>query len=75
MDGAPRITADTKQVPMLPEVVQADLRKKAKPELLADPFWGDRIRSELWPKRFKHLPNLFRFEPSDAHRAVYSVLT
>lgn len=40
-----------------------------------DPFWGDRIRPDRWPKRFKKLPNLFRFELPDAYRGVYSVLT
>lgn len=75
MDGSTRLTADAKQAAKLPEAVQTGLRSKVKPELLADPFWGDRIRRELWPKRFKHLPNLFRFELPNAHRGVYSVLT
>lgn len=75
MDGTTRITADSNQVERLPQAVQDALRSKVKPAFLADPFWGDKIRRELWPKRFKQSPNLFRFELPDAHRAVYSVLT
>lgn len=75
MDVPTRITADAKQVARLPDAVQTALRNTVKPALLADPFWGDRIRRSLWPKRFGHLPNLFRFELPGAHRGVYSVLT
>ena len=75
MDGPTRLTADSKQVDKLSDTAQTALRNKAKPALLADPFWGDKIRREIWPKRFRHLPNLFRFELPDAHRGVYSVLT
>jgi hypothetical protein len=70
-----RLTADPKQVDRLPAKVQAVLKRTVKPALLKDPFFGDRIRRELWPKRFRELPNLFRFELPDAHRGVYSVLT
>lgn len=75
MDAPTRLTVDSNQVTALPEAVQAALRGKVKPALLVDPFWGDRIRRTLWPKQFKHLPNLFRFDLPDAHRGVYSVLT
>lgn len=75
MDVPTRLTAEARQVAALPEAVQVTLRNKLKPELLADPFRGDRIRRNLWPKRFRHLPNLFRFELPGAHRGVYSVLT
>lgn len=75
MDVPTRLTADSKQVARLPDLVQSVLRSKVKPALLADPFWGDRIRRNLWPKQFRELPNLFRFELPDAHRGVYSVLT
>ena len=75
MDVPTRLTADAKQVTALPEAVQAALRRKVKPALLADPFWVDRIRRNLWPKPFRHLPNLFRFELPAAHRGVYSALT
>ena len=75
MDSPTRITVDSKQADKLPDTVQNALRKKVKPALVADPFWGDKIRRELWPKRYKHLPNLFRFELPDAHRGVYSALT
>ena len=75
MDVPTRLTVDSKHVADLPEEVQAALRSKVKPALLTDPFWGDRIRRNLWPKQFRHLPNLFRFELPGAHRGVYSVLT
>jgi len=75
VDSPTRITVDSKQVDKLPDTAQSALRKKVKPALVADPFWGDKIRRELWPKRYKHLPNLFRFELPDAHRGVYSALT
>lgn len=75
MDVPTRITADARDVAKLPIVVQTALRKKVKPLLLADPFWGDRIRRSLWPKQFRDLPNLFRFELPDAHRGVYSILS
>jgi hypothetical protein len=75
VDVPTRLTADAKQVARLPKGVQAALRSKVKPNLLDDPFWGDRIRRSLWPKQFRDLPNLFRFELPDAHRGVYSVLT
>ena len=75
MDVPTRLTAASRQVADLPKPVQAALRNKVKPALISDPFWGDRIRQDLWPRQFKHLPNLFRFELPDAHRGVYSVLT
>lgn len=75
MDTPTRITADGKQVAKLPAIVQDNLRTKVKPTLLSDPFWGDRSRKNLWPKRFRALPNLFRFELPESHRGVYSVLT
>jgi hypothetical protein len=75
VDVPTRVTADAKQVERLPRVVQVALRTKAKPALLADPFWGDRIRRGMWPREFRALPNLFRFELPEAHRGVYSVLT
>lgn len=75
MDVPTRLTADAKEVGKLPDAAQDALRSRLKPALLADPFSGDRIRRELWPKRFRHLPNLFRFELPEAHRGVYSVLT
>jgi hypothetical protein len=75
VDAPTRVTAESQQVDRLPAPAQTALRNKVKHALLADPFWGDRIRRELWPKEFRHLPNLFRFELPDAHRGVYSVLT
>lgn len=75
MDVPSHITVDGKDVAKLPEAVQRMLRTKIKSLLLADPFWGDRIRRELWPKKFKDLPNLFRFELPEAHRGIYSILT
>lgn len=66
---------DEKQVAKLPHESQRALKKRVKAALLDDPFWGDKIRKELWPKQFRKLPNLFRFELPDAHRGVYSVLT
>ena len=75
MDVPTRLTADSKQLAKLPDVVQSALRAKVKPALVKDPFWGDKIRKELWPKPYRNLPNLFRFELPDAHRGVYSVLT
>lgn len=57
-----RRPADAQQVRRLSKEVQAELRTKVKPALLGAPFWGDRIRRTLWPKRFQHLPNLFHFE-------------
>lgn len=62
MDVPTRRPADARQIRRLSKEVQATLRTKVKPTLLGDPFWGDRIRRTLWPKRFQHLPNLFRFD-------------
>jgi hypothetical protein len=75
VDLHPRLTADPAQVDDLPPVVRQALLLKVKPALLADPFWGDRIARDRWPKRFQDLPNLFRFELPSAHRGVYSVMT
>ena len=51
------------------------LLTQMKPALEKDPFLGDRITRKLWPKPFRALPNLFRFELPQAHRGVYTVLT
>ena len=75
MDAPTRVTVNSKELAALPVVVQESLRTKVKRALLADPFWGDRLRKNLWPRQFKDLPNLFRFELPDAYRGVYSVLT
>lgn len=75
MDVPTRLTVDPSQVKALPNKVKQALRNEVKPALLDDPFWGDRIRPDRWRKRFKRLPNLFRFELPDSHRGVYSVLT
>lgn len=75
MDAPTRLTADPKQVNALPPRVRKALSTELKPALLKDPFHGDRIKQELWPKRFRTLPNLFCFELPDACRGVYAVLT
>jgi len=75
VDVPTRLTADANEVRRLPSIARDTLHSKVKPALLADPFWGDRIRRRLWPKQFRHLPNLFRFELPQAHRGVYTVLT
>jgi len=69
------VSADPRQVGQLPTRVQAALKSVMKARLEADPFAGDRIRRDLWPKQFRGLGNLFRIELPEAHRAVYTVLT
>jgi hypothetical protein len=75
LDTPTIVTADPKQVLMLPPSAEKALKERIKPALERDPFHGDRLRRDLWPKRFRGFPNLFRFELPGAHRGVYSVLT
>lgn len=37
------------------------------------PFAGDPVPHDLWPKEFRHLPNLFRMELSQFWRLLYYV--
>lgn len=53
---------------------QRKLRELAK-RLHQEPFLGDRIRQETFPKALRHLPNLFRLELPQGWRALYTVLT
>lgn len=75
MDVPTRLTVDPRLVAALPARAQRALKTTVKKELLKDAFWGDKIDRERWPKRFKGLPNLFRFELPEAQRGLYSVLT
>ena len=75
MDVPTFVSADPKQVGVLPPRVQAALKGAIKERLEKDHFAGDRIRRELWPKQFRALGNLFRIELPAAHRGVYTVLT
>lgn len=75
MDAPTKITIHPKHLGAMPPSVQEALRGPIKQALLADPLVGDRIRRELWPKRFRALPNLFRLELPGAHRGLYSILT
>ena len=49
--------------------------RQYRPQLLADPFLGNRIQRELVPQRFRDLPNLFRIELPEGWRALYTVAT
>jgi len=49
--------------------------KEVRPRLVADPFLGDRIPRDRFPRRFRDLPNLFRLELPGAWRARYTVAT
>lgn len=75
MDVPTFVTADPRDVEKLPGDVAQALREKLKPALELDPFYGDRIAREKWPKQFRRFTNLFRFELPRAHRGVYTVLT
>ena len=75
MNVPTRLTVDAKLVAGLPARAQRALRTTVREQLLEDPYWGDKIDRERWPKRFKGLPNLFRFELPEAQRGLYSVLT
>ncbi len=41
--------------------------------LKTNPFVGDSVKQELWPKEFSSLPNLFRMELSQFWRLLYYV--
>lgn len=41
--------------------------------LKVEPFAGNPISHNLWPKEFEHLPNLFRIELSQFWRLLYYV--
>lgn len=75
MDVPSFVSADPNDVEKLPARVKDALQGGVKGRLEKDPFAGDRIRRELWPKRFRGLANLFRIELPEAYRAVYTVLT
>ena len=51
------------------------LKGPIKARLEVDPYAGDRIRRERWPREFRSFANLFRLELPESHRAVYTVLT
>ena len=41
--------------------------------LKMNPFAGENVKRELWPKEFENLPNLFRMELSQFWRLLYYV--
>ncbi len=41
--------------------------------LKSNPFIGDNVKQDLWPKEFSNLPNLFRMELSRFWRLLYYV--
>jgi hypothetical protein len=69
------VSADPREVARLPTGVREALKGTIKKRLETDPYAGDRIRQELWPRQFRGFANLFRLELPEAHRAVYTVLT
>ena len=42
--------------------------------LKTNPFAGDNVQRDLWPKEFESLPNLFRMELSQFWRMLYYVI-
>ncbi len=42
--------------------------------LKSNPFIGDNVKQDLWPKEFSNLPNLFRMELSQFWRLLYYVV-
>ncbi len=46
---------------------------RALDALKTNPFAGDGVQEELWPREFKDLPNLFRIELSNFWRLLYYV--
>jgi len=57
---------------------KADMRlykstKRSLDLLKTNPFAGDNVKQEAWPKTFVHLPNLFRMELSQFWRLLYYV--
>jgi Txe/YoeB family toxin of Txe-Axe toxin-antitoxin module len=42
--------------------------------LKSNPFAGDNVKQDLWPKEFRDLPNLFRMELSQFWRLLYYVV-
>ena len=60
-------TASKADVQLLKSVQRAlDLLK-------ANPFSGDNVKRDVWPKEFDNLPNLFRMELSQFWRLLYYV--
>ncbi len=41
--------------------------------LKTNPFAGDNVKKDLWPKEFINLPNLFRMELSQFWRLLYYI--
>ena len=48
--------------------------ERALNHLKSNPFAGDNVKKELWPKEFSNLPNLFRMELSQFWRLLYYVV-
>lgn len=42
--------------------------------LKANPFAGDNVKKDLWPRELSNLPNLFRMELSQFWRLLYYVV-
>ena len=48
--------------------------ERALNNLKSNPFAGDNVKKDVWPKEFSNLPNLFRMELSQFWRLLYYVV-
>ncbi len=48
--------------------------KRALDNLKINPFVGDQVQHNLWPREYEDLPNLFRIELSQFWRLLYYVV-
>jgi hypothetical protein len=68
------VVVDDREFRRAPPPQRKKLRDLGR-RLREEPFVGDRIRRELVPAPFRHLPNLYRLELPDGWRALYAVTT
>lgn len=54
---------------------QSKALRRLKARLEANPYFGERVRDDLLPARFRHMRHVHRLSLPDGWRALYSVST